>query len=157
MNIEALKAQLTTDEAERRFPYDDATGHVLKQGDTVKGKISIGIGRNLTDKGVSPDERALMLENDIKEHLDLLDRELPWWRNMDETRQLVLANMAFNLGVGPTVEQPEGKLLTFKNTLGHMARAQWDQAADGMAASDWAKQVGPRAQRLIVAMRTGTT
>ena len=142
--VTALRAQLIVDEGLRLKPYRDSVG-----------KLTIGVGRNLDDKGISHDEAMALLDRDIAEHMALLDRELPWWQRMDETRQLVLANMAFNLGVGPTPEQPDGKLLQFKNTLDHMARGEYDAAADGMAASVWAKQVGVRADRLVIAMRTG--
>ena len=96
-----------------------------------------------------------MLKNDIAEHCALLDRHLPWWKNMDEVRQRALANMAFNLGVGPSDEQPTGKLLTFKNTLAAMARGDYEAAANGMSSSAWAKQVGIRATRLVEMMRSG--
>lgn len=142
--MEALHAQLIVDEGLRLKPYHDSVG-----------KLTIGIGRNLDDKGISHNEAIALLDNDIAEHLMLLDRELPWWRRLDDARQLVLANMAFNLGVGPTPEQPNGKLLQFKNTLDHMARGEYDAAADGMAASAWAKQVGERAVRLVTVMRAG--
>lgn len=144
MNEELFVQELERDEGKRLKPYKDSVG-----------KWSIGIGRNLDDKGISEGECALMLKNDIAEHLDLLDRHLPWWRNMDEVRQRVLANMAFNMGVGPSDEQPTGKLLTFKNTLAAMARGDYEAAANGMSASAWAKQVGIRATRLVDMMRKG--
>jgi lysozyme len=104
--IAKLRSDLTRDEALRLKPYRDSVG-----------KLSIGVGRNLDDKGISEAEAEFMLTNDITEHLALLDKYLPWWRTLDEARQLALANLAFNLGVGPSAEQPLGKLLTFHDTL----------------------------------------
>lgn len=49
-----LRPQLRIDEGVREFPYTDTVG-----------KLSIGVGRNLDDVGLRPDEIALMLENDI--------------------------------------------------------------------------------------------
>lgn len=144
MNEALLEQDLTRDEALRLKAYRDSVG-----------KLTIGVGRNLDDKGISPAEAQMLLKNDIAEHLELLDRHLPWWRNMDEVRQRALANMAFNLGVGPSDEQPTGKLLSFKNTLSAMARGDYEAAANGMSASAWAKQVGIRATRLIDMMRKG--
>lgn len=153
MNQDLFEQELIRDEAlARRHP--DKPGRVFPYHDSA-GKSTIGVGRNLDDKGISEDEAMLLLRNDIAEHLALLDRELPWWREMSEARQRVLANMAFNLGVGPTPEQPEGKLLTFKNTLAAMQRGDYEAAANGMSASAWAKQVGLRATRLITMMREG--
>lgn len=76
-----------------------------------------------------------------------LDIHLPWWRSLDDVRQDVLAEMAFNMGVSA--------LCQFKNTLGAVQRGDWQAAHDGMLASLWARQVGARAQRLAAQMLTG--
>lgn len=153
MNQTLLEQDLIRDEGEakrdparpgRLFPYKDS-----------KGILTIGIGRNLEERGISEAEALMLLANDIGDHVALLDKYLPWWRQMSEARQRALANMAFNLGVGPTPEQPEGKLLTFKNTLAAMERGDYEAAANGMSASAWAKQVGIRATRLVQMMREG--
>jgi len=144
MDEQIFTEELVRDEGKRLKLYKDSFGF-----------WSIGVGRNLQDKGISEEEMLFMLKNDIREHLALLDRHCPWWRNMDEVRQRVLANMAFNMGVGPSDEQPTGKLLTFKNTLAAMARGDYDAAANGMSCSAWAREVGIRATRLVEMMRTG--
>lgn len=136
MNTDALAAQLTIDEGKRNKPYRDTVG-----------KITIGVGRNLTDVGLSDDEITLLLANDIKRVCDELDSNLSWWRGMSEARQEALANMCFNLGIGA--------LLGFKNTLDAMQEGRYDAAANGMLASLWARQVGARAQRLAEMMKNG--
>lgn len=138
-----LMAELTRDEADRQFPYDDATG---KAPDS-KGKITIGIGRNLTDVGLTADERQYLLWNDVKRVKVDLDRNAPWWRSLDPVRQRVIQNMCFNLGWP--------RLSGFRNTLAAMKAGDWDRAAIGMLASLWASQVGSRAKRLAQMMRTG--
>ncbi|KVE27262.1 lysozyme [Burkholderia singularis] len=130
-----LKAELTRDEDRRNRIYVDTVG-----------KVSGGIGRNLTDKGFRDNEIDLMYENDRADTEAWLDRNLPWWRSLDSVRQRVLMNMAFNMG---------GKLLTFVNTLAAMKRGDYAAAADGMLASKWAGQVGARATRLAAMMRSG--
>lgn len=135
MNREKLAAQLTIDEGRRARIYVDTVG-----------KISGGVGRNLTDRAFSEDEIDLMLNNDITLVEQALDRSLPWWRQMNDARQNVLANMCF-MGIGT--------LLTFKNTLAAMQDSRYGDAADGMLASKWAKQVGQRANRLADIMRKG--
>lgn len=136
MNVDKLAAQLTIDEGCRPRIYTDTVG-----------KITGGVGRNLTDRPFSHDEIALMLKNDIAIVETDLDRTLPWWRSMSEARQNVLANMAFNLGIN--------RLLGFTNTLATMKAGRYDAAALGMLDSTWAKQVGQRAIRLAAAMRKG--
>jgi lysozyme len=115
--------------------------------DTV-GKTTIGVGRNLTDVGISDVECNLLLENDVIRSIMWLDRHLPWWRSLDAVRQRVMINMVFNMG---------GKLLTFANTLAAMQRGDYEAAANSMLASKWATQVGARAQRLASMVRTGAS
>ncbi|BBE09476.1 lysozyme [Mycoavidus cysteinexigens] len=131
----ALLAELKRDEGERFKPYFDTVG-----------KITIGVGRNLTDGGISQSECEMLLHNDIQNTLRWLDRHLPWWRTLDAVRQRVLINMAFNLG---------GHLLTLVHTLAATQRNNYATAANEMLASKWANQVGARALRLANMMRTG--
>lgn len=136
MNTDLFIAELERDEGKRSKPYRDTVG-----------KITIGIGRNLTDVGLSDDEIYYLLRNDIARAEAGLDDKLPWWRTLDEVRQRVLANMALNMGING--------LLGFKNTLRAVQEGRWDEAATGMLNSMWAKQVGARAMRLADMMRTG--
>lgn len=136
-----LRTQLRVDEGVRRFPYTDTVG-----------KLSIGVGRNLTDVGLSESEIDVLLDNDIDRSIADLDRYLPWWRSLDEPRQRVLANMAFNMGIGA----PGGRgLRSFVNTLESIRTGDYEAAARGMEASLWYRQTGDRARRLVAIMRTG--
>jgi lysozyme len=143
MDIDALISDLERDEDRRHFPYVDTAD-----------KITIGVGRNLTDKGISGDEIATLLENDIREVIASLNHALPWWTQLSEVRQRVLANLCFNVGAAG--------LLSFKRMLGAAHAGAYDVAADEMLDSDWAEQVGigtpehpGRALRLANMMRTG--
>lgn len=136
MNHDKLKAQLSIDEGRKARIYVDTVG-----------KITGGVGRNLTDRDFSADEIDLMLNNDIALVERQLDKALPWWRSMTDARQDAVANMAFNMGIAG--------LLKFKNTLTFMQAGKYEAAAQGMLASLWARQVGRRAARLAEMMRTG--
>ena len=131
-----MRVQLGLHEGLRDKPYVDTVG-----------KVSIGIGRNLTDKGLRRDEIELMYRNDVAESIAELDRVLPWWRRLDEVRRRVLLDMMFNMGA-PT-------LLEFKNTLALVQAGQYRAAAEGMLASKWARQTGRRAVRLAAMMGSG--
>jgi len=132
-----LIRHLVRDEGLRLKPYRDTVG-----------KLTIGVGRNLDDVGISEGEAIAMLENDIDRAEGGLDRNLPWWRGLDAVRQEVLVNMTFNLGING--------LLGFKNTLASIKAGLWKNAARGMLASKWCRQVGARAERLARAMEEGT-
>lgn len=136
MNVQALQNQLIIDEGLRLKPYPDSVG-----------KLTIGIGRNLTDVGISRDEALTLNSNDIKDICDRLDAALGWWRHMTENRQQALANMAFNLGING--------LLGFRDTLNHLQANEYDLASKTMLSSKWATQVGERAVRLSEMIKNG--
>ncbi|OPZ42219.1 MAG: Phage lysozyme [Bacteroidetes bacterium ADurb.BinA104] len=132
-----IKAQLVRHEGLRLKPYR-----------CTAGKLTIGIGRNLEDRGISQKEAYAMLERDILDFEQQLLNEIPEvYNKLDEVRQSVLLNMCFNLGI-------KG-LLEFKNTLAFIDAGDWERAANGMLASKWAKQVGRRAIELSELMRKG--
>ena len=136
MDIDQLIIELNRDEGLRLLPYRDTVG-----------KLTIGVGRNLDDVGISIAEANNMLLNDINRVLPQLDKSMPWWRDLSEARQRVLCNMAFNLGIT--------KLLKFTKTLKMMQDGNYKQAAEAMRQSLWYRQVGVRAERLAVMMDNG--
>ncbi len=131
-----LAAQLRIDEGERKKPYLDSVG-----------KTTIGVGRNLTDVGLFPDEIEYLLQHDITRAENELRTNLPWYVSLDPVRQEVLVNMCFNMGWSV--------LSTFKNTLDAVRRGDYEAASKGMLQSKWASQVKGRATRLAEKMRTG--
>ncbi|MDE2233001.1 MAG: glycoside hydrolase family protein [Patescibacteria group bacterium] len=117
--------------------YDDATGNTLLTGDILKGNLTIGVGHNLSAKGLSPAIRQLLLEEDIQDVEDNLDERLPWWRNLSDNRQMAVADMCFNLGIGG--------LLEFPKFLAAMHAGNWSEAVQELKTSLWASQVKQRA------------
>lgn len=70
-------------------------------------------------------------------------------------RRRVVENMHFNMGWdNPKTPDLEG-LAQFRNTLAAIQAGRWADAASGMRASLWAKQVKGRAVRLAREMETG--
>jgi lysozyme len=88
-----------------------------------------------------------LLDWDIMQHSKPLYDALPWMMRLDPVRQIVLIDMAFNLGV-------QG-LLKWTNTLKDVEEGRYKSAADRMRGSLWAKQVKTRAVRLAKMMETG--
>lgn len=133
---DAMVRQLRLHEGERLKPYRDTVG-----------KLTIGVGRNLDDRGITREESAMLLANDIAAEERELLNALPWVATLDEVRQRVLLDMSFNMGlVG---------LLGFKRTLATIQAGEYQAAAMMMLDSRWAKQVGRRAERLSRMMATG--
>jgi lysozyme len=142
-------------------------GMVLKVYQDHLGIDTIGVGRNLEDRGITDGELAFMnvlraeiyeqgitetharflLSNDI----DIVEEEL---RNahecierLDDVRIRILLDMAFIMGVP--------RLCKFKNMWAGIHDGDYVRASAEMLDSRWATQVGQRATRLSEAMKTG--
>lgn len=137
MNMEKeLRTRLELDEGLLRFPYVDTVG-----------KVTIGIGRNLTDVGVSGQEIDFMYEHDVAAAKQVCANLFPEFYKLDAVRQIVLIDMAFNLG--------GMSFAGFRNTIALVNSGKFKEAATNMLKSKWARQVGDRALRLANMMRTG--
>lgn len=121
-------------------------GLKLKPYRCTAGKLTIGVGRNLDDKGISKEEALFLLRNDIHEVMDALEKH-EWYLALDPIRRKVLIDMAYNLGA-------DG-LLRFQRMIAALERGDYENAADQMLDSRWAEQVGYRAVRLAEMMRSG--
>lgn len=131
--------QIKKDEGCVLYAYDDHLGY-----------STIGYGRLIDRRkggGISQDEAEYLLNNDIDRVLDELSWKLSWYDTLDDARQAVLLNMAFQLGVAG--------LLKFKNTLAYIEAGDYENAAANMLKSKWATQTPARAKRMADQMRTG--
>ena len=134
-----LIQQLKNEEGSVPHAYQDSLGF-----------WTIGVGRLIDErKGglLYPDEIDYLLQNDIKRKTDGLNDALPWFHLLDEARQAVLIQMAFQMGV-------KG-LLAFSTTLSHVRVGRYAEAAVAMLESLWARQTPERAARMSKQMETG--
>lgn len=106
----------------------------------TSGKLTIGIGRNLDDRGVTRAEALYLLEQDIEDFTKQLRNRLFWFDSIHPEAQLVLIDMCFNMGLNG--------LLTFTQTLEHIKNENYKEASRTMLQSKWATQVGVRALEL---------
>jgi lysozyme len=136
INLHRLQKQLIRHEALRLKPYRCSAG-----------KLTIGIGRNLDDVGITAEEAYFLLGNDISRVIAELDRNLPIFSSLDEIRKRVLIDMGFNLGIS--------RLMKFRRMLAALEQSDFQKAAVEMMDSKWASQVGSRAERLKHMMNTG--
>lgn len=119
----------------------------LKPYRCTAGKLTIGVGRNLTDVGLSEEEALLLLQNDITRARDRLEVNYPFWFELTSLRQDVLIDMCFNLGLSG--------LLKFRRMKAELERGCYEDAAAEMLDSQWALQVGQRAKDLAQMMIRG--
>ena len=132
------------------------------------GIDTIGIGRNLEDRGITKEEldaldiptighvyeygiteadAVYLATNDVQ----IVEKELlsahPCVAELDAVRQLVLVDMAFNMGVP--------RLCKFKKMWNALHENKFDIASKEMLDSRWAIQVKSRSHKLAHAMHHG--
>lgn len=145
-NEAQLVQELRRDEGVRYTPYAD-----------TKGIPTVGVGHNLRAAPIpagwsyplTDDQVNTLLAQDLQNVYHDLNRDLPWWTQLNDVRQRVICNMCFQLGMG--------KLSGFRNTLAAVRQGRYSDAATGMLNSAWATQTPNRAKRLSEMMRTGVS
>ena len=133
-NVKAA-AYLRRYEGFSKLPYKCPTGH-----------LTIGYGHNL-ENGISKEAAEFILQEDLARAERAVKNSFPWWWKLDDARQFVLVDMAFNMGLAG--------LKGFKKMLAAVEQGDYQTAAKEMLASKWAVQVGRRAVELSKIMQTG--
>ena len=135
-DMDSLIQQLVEHEGLELFPYEDTLGIV-----------TIGVGRNLEERGISEDEAFYLLGNDIEVIWDELVKQHPIVEDLDDQRQMVLLDMAFNMGVP--------RLGKFKKMWAAIEEGDMNEASKQALDSRWADQVGRRAETLAERLISG--
>jgi len=135
-DMDSLIQQLVEHEGLELFPYEDTLGIV-----------TIGVGRNLEERGISEDEAFYLLSNDIEVIWDELVKQHPIVEDLDDQRQMVLLDMAFNMGVP--------RLGKFKKMWAAIEDGDMNEASKQALDSRWADQVGRRAESLAERLISG--
>jgi len=135
-SIDKLEELLIKHEGYEKFPYVDTVG-----------KTTIGVGYNLSDRGLPDGIIKQLLFITMQEAIEDCEAIFVNYYDFSENRQLALADMAFNLG--------RNKLSGFVNMRKAIANGDWELAADEALDSRWAKQVGNRANVIAQMLRKG--
>lgn len=144
MNIDKLREQLEIDEGVVYEVYLDhlgyptfGIGHLVIESDPEHG-CEVGTS-------VSVDRVAEAFEQDVKTVLSDCAKLYSDFDDLPEEAQQIIANMMFNLGYP--------RLSKFAGMKAGVDSRDWNKAADEMVDSQWYRQVGKRAERLVQRMR----
>ena len=121
-------------EGRRAFPYHD-----------IVGELTIGVGRNLTDRSLSDDEINLLFINDMRLARQICRRLYADFSSFPPDRQAALLSMAFNLGAP--------RLAKFNKMRAAIVADDWQAAAAEALASKWAGQLPRRAAEIARLLR----
>lgn len=133
----------------------------LKPYKCPAGKNTIGVGFNFDANHLPSDIEAYLKKNGkiTEEMADrLLDLSIsraaydclslfPEFNNFSENREMALIDWMFNLGLT--------KAKKFIHTIAAINTGRWEDAAEGMRKSLWAKQVGRRAEEVTNLIENG--
>src|SRR5262249_50349539 len=136
-NLALLRDELTTDEGRRLQAYL-----------ATRGLVTIGIGRELTHKGISNAQCELFFTNDVTDCSPARDLHIPCWRGIPPIQQRVMINLCF---------MGWGSFSTFKKFLAAMQAHDFETAARELQNSRWWQQVrlrGPRVQQRLLSPST---
>lgn len=134
--METLHDRIVRHEGLRLKPYKDSLGY-----------LTIGVGRCLDTNGITKDEAFYMLDNDISRVKREVAKEFPWIIGLDETRQEVLYEMCFQLGIN--------RMSLFKRMIAALRDGRYDDAAEEMLDSGWHKQTPKRCEEMALIMKRG--
>ena len=133
-NVKAA-AYIRRYEGYSKLPYKCPTGH-----------LTIGYGHNL-ENGISEKVALFILQEDLSRAERAVKDAFPWWWKLDDARQFVLVDMAFNMG--------QAGLKGFKKMLAAIESGDFDKAAEEMLDSKYGRQVVHRARLNAEIMKTG--
>ncbi len=113
--------------------------------DTV-GKLTIGIGRNLDDVGLTADEVDFLFKTDI-ETAFAEARRFPFFEQLTHPRQAAIVDMLFQLGMT--------RFKGFRKMIKAIDRGDYQQAAVECLDSRYARQTPTRARRIAAIIELG--
>lgn len=135
-----LRTQIISEEGFRNTAYQDTLG-----------VWTIGVGHTGPEvhDGLTWSDAQVWdaLDHDIAKKTNEVVYALPWFGQLNEPRQAVLLQMAFQMGTRG--------LLQFAKTLAAIHDGKWDEASKAMLLSKWAQQTPNRADRLARQMKSG--
>lgn len=114
--IDIFLARVVHEEGVRTDPYDDATGLTVR---APVGKLSWGYGFNLT--AIGDNELFDVIERFLVGKIEAQLLSFPWYYQINDARQSVLLDIAYNAGVHG--------LLGYPNMLAALKAGDWAEAA----------------------------
>lgn len=144
MDVDKLRQEIASDEGCRLDVYLDTEGlptigigHLITENDPEYGKP---VGYQVTEERVRK-----LFALDILVTLEDCRALFSNWDDLPEEVQLILANMAFNLG--------RSRLSRFKLLRAAVDACDWQECCAQMSDSKWARQLPNRSGRLIQRMQ----
>ena len=138
--IQDLIDELVRDEGTVR---NDRQRHIVYK--CPAGLSTIGYGIEIEQHGLSEKEAKLLLQQRVQDVIDEVNNNYPFMRTQPVPIQRAIYNMAYNLGIT--------RLSKFKKMIAAIESGNYDQAGEEAKDSQWYKQVGNRAERIVILLK----
>ena len=86
----------------------------------TKGILTIGVGRNIQEKGITRAEADYLRNNDLVEAEVEAGQAFAWFNDLNRCRQAAIIDLVFNMGMGT--------FKTFKKTIAFMNAGDYTEA-----------------------------
>ena len=107
------------------------------------GKLTVGIGHNIEDRGLTSTVIDLIFEEDLADAVKSASHIFgEVFDSFSTIRKLAIVNLIFNLG--------ETKFREFEKTIAFIRAGRWKEASIELLDSRYARQVGIRANRIAI-------
>lgn len=123
-----LKHLIVDHEDYRRLPYLD-----------IYGNITIGIGYNLSTRGLPDSWINNQYDDDVNYFYSQLLKDFAWYQNLNQARQIALIDMCF-MGYK--------KFCGFTKMLNALANDNYKEAAAQIIHSEWYEEVKERGVKI---------
>ena len=127
LDMAKVRENIIKHEGWKQFPYR-----------CTADKLSIGVGHNIEDRGLSNAAIEFILNEDIETCLMELQGSLSFWDTLPSEVQAALIDLCFNMGIS--------RLMQFRMTIQHLKDGEWDKAAEELLDSRYAAQLPHRAE-----------
>lgn len=111
----------------------------LRPYECTANKTTIGVGRNLTDNGITEKEAMMLLQRDINVCIQELGH-YEWFNTLDGARRDAIIDLYFCVG-GPSFSH-------FRKLMWAIQNGNWRDAGAEVLDSKFARQTGNRAVEL---------
>lgn len=144
-----MQKQIAVHEGQVNYPYKDSRGfwtigigHLIGDGSDAALARS-GYSKYTKDNPMPDEEVSTLFQKDLDKHKKIAE-SYPFYEGMSDEGKKAILDLTFNMGDFYNKKKPDGSY-EWRNLREQLNRGDWNAAADNLASSAYARQVGNRA------------
>lgn len=146
---EFMEKQIAKHEGKKNYPYKDTEGkwtigigHLIGDG-SDKALAKSGYSKYSKDNPMPDEQVSELFTKDLEKHRKIAE-SYPFYDNMSEEGKKAIIDLTFNMGDFYNKKKDDGTYM-WEDLRKQLNNGEWDAAADNLASSLYARQVGNRA------------